>query len=220
MSATKNCKTSYEALANNSAFNHSRPNPGSNTLGIGTVEIEFNAETIVKFYNSPGDKAYSTRIEFFDDASVNGWNIKDVKNVQMWLKPQSMWLDYHHFVFRCKSFNKDWLEVVVNNEDGKSYWIRRTEQTIFKTWEEYFKSMFAVDRLPEENQKIRTRPTDAANEVKYEGRGCFQVISLKGDWIEISSIDHCPDEKATQIKNGWIRWRRGEKLLIRCYSTS
>jgi hypothetical protein len=189
-------------------------------LGIGIVEIEFNAQTVVEFYKSPADKAYAKKIEFFDDKSINSWSIKDLKNVQTWLKPESMSLDYHHFAFRCKSADKDWLEVIVSNEDGKSYWIKRTAQTIFKTWEEHFKGMFAIDRLPEEKQKIRTQPTDNSDELKYEGRDCFQVISLKGDWIEISSTDHCTDEKATQIKSGWIRWRRGEKLLIHCYSTS
>ncbi len=192
---------------------------GQAPLGIGMVEIQFDASTVVEFYNTPEEKTFAKRIEFFDDKSINSWSIKDLKSVQSWLKPESMWLDYHHFVFRCTSANKAWLEVIVNNEDGKSYWIKRTTETVFQTSEEYFKAMFSIDRLPDEKQEIRVQPTDASAKIQYEGRHCFIVKSVKGDWIEIATEGHCATEKVTQIKSGWIRWRRGEKLLIKCYPT-
>jgi hypothetical protein len=189
-------------------------------LGIGMTEIEFNASTIVEFYNNPKDKAYAKRIEFFDDKSINSWSIRDIEKVKVWLKPESMWLDYHHFVFRTTTVDKYWLEVIINNEDGSTYWIKRTKEVIFNTWESYLQGMFAIDRLAEEKQKIRTNPSDGAAELPYQGRDCFQVKSMKGDWIEIATSGHCSQEKITQIKSGWIRWRRGDKLLIYCYPTS
>jgi hypothetical protein len=93
---------------------------GQVTLGTGVAKIEFDAETIVDFYTKPTDKVYSKRIEFFDDKGINSWNIKDLEKEKVWLKPELLWLDYSQFNFRCKSKTNDWLEVIVNNEDGTS----------------------------------------------------------------------------------------------------
>ena len=70
-------------------------------------------------------------------------------------------------------------------------------------------------------QKIRKQPSDKADEIKYEGRDCFQVKSLKGDWIEISTTNYCDEGKnKDKIKSGWIKWRDGDKLLIDYHTTS
>jgi hypothetical protein len=195
---------------------------GQVTLGTGIVKIEFDDKTIVDFYNKPTDQTQSKRIEFVDDKEINSWNIKNLDKEKVWLKPELLWLDYSQFNFRCKSTTKEWLEVIVNNEDGTSLWIKRNEKIKFLTWEDYLKDVFSVDRREDKKQKIRKQPKDKAEEIKYEGRDCFQVKPLKGDWIEISTTDYCDEkgEKKVEIKSGWIKWRLGEELLIHYYTTS
>jgi len=194
---------------------------GQVTLGTGIVKIEFDDKTTIDFYSKPTDKVHSKRIVFFDDKEINSWNIKNLKTEQTWLKPEVLWLDYSEFNFRCKSKNGEWLELIVNNDSGLTYWIKENKTTIYLTWEEYLKQMFSVDRLPDSEQKIRKQPSDKADEIKYEGRDCFQVKSLKGDWIEISTTDYCDEGKnKDKIKSGWIKWRDGDKLLIDYHTTS
>jgi len=194
---------------------------GQVTLGTGIVKIEFDDKTVIDFYKRPTDKSHDKRIEFFDDKEINSWNIKNLETERTWLKPEVLWLDYSQFNFRCKATTADWLELIVSNENGMTLWVRRTKATKYLTWEEYLKDMFGVDRLESYKQKIRKLPSDTADEIKYEGRDCFEVKSLKGDWIEINSTDHCDEGiSKTKIDSGWIRWRDGEKLLIVYYSTS
>jgi hypothetical protein len=194
---------------------------GQVTLGTGVVKIEFDDKTIINFYTKPTDKVHSKRIEFFHDKEINSWNIKNLKTEQTWLKPEVLWLDYSQFNFRCKSTNDEWLELIVNNDNGQTYWIKKNKATIFLTWEDYLKEMFAVDRLADHKQMIRKLPSDTADEIKHNGRDCFQVKSLKGDWIEIFTTDHCDEGKnKSEIKGGWIKWRRGDELLIKYYTTS
>ena len=194
---------------------------GRVTLGTGIIKIEFDDKTVVDFYKRPTDKTFTKRIEFFDDKSINSWNIKNLGREQTWLKPEVLWLDYSQFNFRCKSTNGEWLELIVNNDNGQTYWIKKNKTTIFLTWEEYLKQMFAVERLADYKQKIREQPSDMADYIRYEGRDCFKVKSLKGDWIEISTTDNCDNgQSKSQIKSGWIKWRRGNKLLINYYTTS
>jgi hypothetical protein len=194
---------------------------GQVTLGTGIVKIEFNDKTVVDFYKRPTDKTQHKRIEFFNDKGINGWNIKNLETERTWLKPEVLWLDYSQFNFRCKSTTTDWLELIVNNENGLTLWVKRTTETKYLTWEEYLKGMFAVDRLEDHKQKVRKQPIDTSAEIEYEGRDCFEVKSLKGDWMEIISTDHCDEgNNKTKIDSGWIRWRNGDKLLIKYYTTS
>ena len=192
---------------------------GQVALGTGIVEILFDDKTIVDFYSAPMDKGYFKRIEFFDDQG--SWNIRNLEKEKNWLRPEVLWLDYSRFIFRCKSTTMDWLEVIVNNEDGKSLWIKKNERTRFLSWEEYLKNMFAIDRRWDKPQKIRKSPTETAVEINYEGRDCFQVRSLRGEWIEIFTADHCDEAKTViKIKSGWVKWRQGNELLINYYPTS
>jgi hypothetical protein len=194
---------------------------GQVTLGTGIVKIEFDCKTVVDFYKKPTDKTSFKKIEFFDDKEINSCNIKNLKIEQTWLKPEVLWLDYFQFNFRCKSTTGEWLELIVNNENGQTYWIKKNKTTKFLTWEEYLQGMFGVRRLDNEKQKIRNSPTDSAQEMKYNGTDCFQVKTLKADWIEIFTGDHCDEYGSkTQIKSGWIKWRSGDKLLIKYYTTS
>jgi hypothetical protein len=189
-------------------------------LGTGIVRIEFDANTIVDFYQRPTDKLFSKRVEFFNDKTIDSWNIKNLENERTWLKPEIIWLDYSQFNFRCISTKGDWLEVIVNNDNGRTYWIKKNNTTKFLTWEEYLKDMYSVSRL-DKNQKLRNSPADSAKEIEYKGTDCFQVRTLRGDWIEIFTGDYC-DEYGTknQITSGWIKWRRGDKLLIKYHTIS
>jgi|GEM_PF-2812445 len=69
-------------------------------LGIGIVSINFDDKTVIDFYESSDLNEKVKTIEFFDDKSINSWNIKDLENHQKWLQPESLWLDYHQFSFR------------------------------------------------------------------------------------------------------------------------
>lgn len=191
-------------------------------LGIGIVSIGYDDKTVLEFYSDTLDKEPKKVIEFFDDRTINSWNIKNLEKQKEWLKPELLWLDYSAFTFRSLTRTDKWFEVIVNNETGKSYWIENTELTEFKNWEEYLKNMIGVARLHDFKQKIRTKPTESAEEIKYEGTDCFVVKSMKGDWIEIKTPDYCDEnfkDNKTAIKSGWIKWKQGNKLIIEYFTT-
>ncbi len=191
-------------------------------LGIGTVSINFDEKTTLHFYTSPNDKEPKRTVQFFNDTTINSWNIRDLDK-QKWLAPEVLWLDYSSFVFRCLTVKDNWLKVIVNNLTAETLWLKRSDLTTFENWETYLKGMFGVTRLPDEEQKIRSLPTDNSEEIKYQGQDCFQVKSMKGDWIEIFTAEYCDDsytDSKTKIKSGWIKWRQGNTLLIDYFITS
>jgi hypothetical protein len=190
-------------------------------LGIGFVHINFEQNAVLDFYASPKDKAPIKKIEFFNDESINSWNIRDIDNQQKWLKPEILHLDNFGFIFRCLRVKGDWQEVVVDNEKGTTYWLKKSALTTFKDWETTLKEMFSVQRLADKNQKIRNLPSNKSNEIQYEERDFFHVKSMKGDWIQIFTPDYAEDyDIKTKVISGWIKWREGKKLLIEYFRTS
>lgn len=188
-------------------------------LGIGVVGIKFNDKTKIRFYNEPVETNPVKVIRFFDDKANNCWNIADLEQQEKWLKPEVLWLDYYYFFMRCTERKGNWFKVIVNNESGKSYWIKKDSQRSFSDWKTFLSGMFGVERPPDHPQKIRTAPADDAPEIAYDGDDCFQVKSIQGDWIEISSADYC-DDVQTPIQSGWIKWRNKDQLLITYFLTS
>lgn len=192
-------------------------------LGIGLVSIDFDDKTVLEFYTDTLATEPKKVIEFFDDRTINSWNIKDLEEQRKWLKPEVLWLDYFAFTFRCLTKTDKWLEIISNNETKTTYWLKRTDSTKFNTWEDYLKEMFGVERLSNYPQKIMTEPTENSEEIEYQGTDCFVVKSMKGDWIEIATPDYCDDnftDSKTPIKSGWIKWRKGHELLINYFTTS
>lgn len=191
-------------------------------LGLGLVSINFDEKTTLHFYTSPNDKEPKRTIQFFNDQTVNYWNIRDFDK-QKWLMPEVLWLDYSSLIFRCLTVKGNWLKVIVNNQTEEILWLKKSDFTTFQDWETYLKGMFGVARLPNEQQIIRSLPSANSEEIKYQGQDCFQVKSLKEDWIEIYTADYCDEsytDSNTKIKSGWIKWRQGHKLLIEYFMTS
>lgn len=192
-------------------------------LGIGLVSIKFDDKTTLHFYSTPNDQVPKRTIQFFNDRAINSWNIRDLDKHRAWLNPEVLSLDYSQFVFRCLTIEDYWLKVMVNNETGESLWLKKNELTTFSDWEGYLKGMFGVARLPNQQQKIKSLPTEHSEEIIYQGQDCFQVKSMKGDWIEIFTADYCDEtytDSKTKIKSGWIKWRQGNRLLIEYFTTN
>lgn len=192
-------------------------------LGIGLVSIDFNDKTVLEFYSDTLESKPEKVIEFFNDKTINSWNIKDLKKKKEWLQPEVLWLDYYAFTFRCLTNSDNWFEIIVNNETEKTYWLKNTHSTEFKNWEEYLKDMFSVERHPSFPQQIRTEPTDNSQKLKYQGTDCFVVKSMNGDWIEITTPEYCDEnftDSKTPVKSGWIKWRKGNELMINYFTTS
>lgn len=187
-------------------------------IGIGIVSIDSDSKPIVRFYKNPNDKKAVRTVEFFDDKSINSFNIKNLETQKVWLRPEAFRSEYPAFSFRCKSKTRNWYEVIVNNKNGKSLWIKKERFTKLLSWETYLKNTYVIERLAKYKQPIRKFPATDSTKIRYAGQDCFQVKSMKGEWLEIYTSDFCRsgygEPEKTTIKSGWIKWKNGNTLLI------
>ena len=81
--------------------------------------------------------------------------------------------------------------------------------------------MFSLSRSKRFPQKILASPAIGAREIKFAGRDCFELITMRGDWIKVRQADHCENSGwDTMFYSGWLRWRRGNQILIDYLITS
>lgn len=113
-------------------------------LGLGLVSINFDDKTTLNFYSKPNDKKAIRTIQFFNDKTINSWNIRNLDKHKEWLKPEILWLDYSQFVFRCLKNNDSWLNIIVNNETGETLRLKKSDLTTFNNWESSLKEMFEL----------------------------------------------------------------------------
>ena len=186
---------------------------GQSEIGIGVVSIHFDDTTKIEFYETSELNKSSRTIEFFNDESIKGWNIKNLESHKEWLKPESMWLDYGQFRFRCKTKKEGSFEVYIT--ESQTMWILDQDITQFMNWEEYLQTMFSVERTDKTTQKIYSKPF-IKSEIIESKNDCFRVKQMKGEWIEVETAEHCKTQKNI---SGWIRWKDGNKILINYYTT-
>jgi hypothetical protein len=67
----------------------------------------------------------------------------------------------------------------------------------------------SVEAFDAEANPVRTRPLDAAP-ILSTARAALPALAVQGDWLKVKTghlADRIPPE-------GWIRWRRGDRLLV------
>lgn len=187
---------------------------GQSEIGIGIVSINFDDKTKIEFYDTSDLNKSLKTVEFFNDESIKSWNIKNLDNHKDWLKPESMWLDYGQFRFRCKTKESNCYEVYVS--ESKTMWIENKDFTEFLNWEAYLINMFNVELKDISTQNIYSKPFDKSEIIEWKAN-CFKVKQMQKEWIEIETAEHCKSEKKI---SGWVKWRNGNEILINYFPTS
>ncbi|MFZ1809012.1 MAG: hypothetical protein WAU36_17400 [Cyclobacteriaceae bacterium] len=191
---------------------------GQRELGRGYAFIKFDENTKLNFYDSQSSTIPTKTIQFFEDETINSISIRNLKNVEKWLKPRAIWLDYNIFELRALTVTDKWIEVVVNEPEWEIMWIKRDDKVDYKTWEQYLLGLFNIERKDTTKQLLYSNPSSSIT-IYYNGADCFKALKVDGDWIEITTPEYC--ESFTywkmKIETAWIRWKDKDELLINCF---
>ena len=151
-------------------------------IGIGIISIKFDDKTKIDFYETHELKNKLKTVEFFNDESINSWNIKNLTSHKEWLQPESMWLDYGQFRFRCKTKNTNCYEIYVS--EFQTMWIRNQDFTEYLSVETYLKNMFSGERQNKITQQIYSKPFTKSEIIEFQN-DCFNVKQRRAECIEI-----------------------------------
>lgn len=123
--------------------------------------------------------------------------------VPLFFKP-----DYDIFYMVCLERQKAYYKVL--SATGDIYFVPRAEAK-FVSLAKFLRNTTGVTNLNWEQNPLQEAPSEKSKVIKIKDKeATYQVINVKGDWIEIQN-EHNAHEK------GWIQWRKADSLLIEVY---
>lgn len=141
--------------------------------------------------------------------------------------------DYGLMHFICIGITDKSYQIILNYSEVK--YLPKSKKYDFKNWEDYILQSYGIRRLTKETgaiaipQPLKTEPKDTSKELSIpKGYENFCPMKVEGDWVEVKFDCFYNDENDTHegqpchdyidqcqspVK-GWLRWRKGKKLLI------
>jgi hypothetical protein len=104
----------------------------------------------------------------------------------------------------------NWFEVVVNEDDGTTKFIRKNDPVLGKQgWEKTIRIRNSIG-IDTNSSPLRDRPEGKIREIKYlEEDYDFTIEDIVGDWLYVF---RWREDNETSVQ-GWIRWRSGNELF-------
>ncbi len=174
-----------------------KPNIAEETVLYLYAEESLNAK--------PGDKNPTDSITF----KKLGYNIV-MDHYPEWFEPVMEKLDYNIFYISVKKLGSSYVEIIANEETGKTTYVEsHTGQ--FVTWEEFLLKMHSVE-FASEGQKLFDNPMVKSAGKVYSQHTFFRPKYVQGDWMQVEVLG---DDFEPTGQRGWLRWRKDNQLLIR-----
>ncbi len=180
-------------------------------IGLGFFTPDFVNSTVIYFYGNPYlEKSVSHLMPFdslvFKRSEHDGF---EISYAPAWFLPEKIKMDYDILLIKIQSLMRDYAEVLVNTSTAKTAYVRRDAGGI-KLWPEFLLNVHSVEFLSDSEHPVFVKPLDHAGEVNYKYEIMHPLV-IKDSWMQVELLDD--DYKL--IGKGWIRWRHGEKILIR-----
>lgn len=177
--------------------------------GIGIAQVMPKPGDSLHFYRAPGigenpgDYPPADTVKFGP-----GLPSVDIAEAPPWLVPDHLKMDYEIFFLRVVTITPMWLEVIGNSRTGETWWVSR-EAVRFIAWPEFLLTINSVEAFDSEANPVRARPLDDSP-ILSTAPAALPPLAVQGDWMKVAThelADRMPPD-------GWIRWRRGDRLLI------
>lgn len=205
------------AIAISSVANAQRFDPNFKLpLGIGIASPDINIDKPLYFYAMPDFDALADQMKPIDSVTFkNGKYYVDISTAPPWLVPEQLKLDYQIFNFRVVTYSQNWVELIVNNTNGRTAWVDR-HAIDYKEWGAFLTEVVAVEILDSNKTPVRSNPQDNASILAQVPGAQLRPIAVKGDWLMVSTVGLAD----RIVPTGWIRWKKDDVLLIKYYLLS
>lgn len=182
--------------------------------GIGLVHFDLKTTTTVTFYSAADtSKRMNTTLTFSYDKKTKAATLVS-GNENGWLKPEILDPAHMLFTLRCIEKSSGWFKVMTNNQSGACVYLHAADNISYNTWIQEIESAKQITRTKKEMNPICKSAGNALTypwDQKYPD--CFRPVTILGQWVKIETRSDCADG-TTKIKEGWIRWRDDDNLLI------
>ncbi|MCB0488570.1 MAG: hypothetical protein R2820_10235 [Cyclobacteriaceae bacterium] len=178
--------------------------------GIGIAWVAPSPDRPLRFYSKPDFDSAPYQLKAIDSVTfAKGEHYIDIATAPPWLAPEYIKLDYDQFLFRVVTYSQNWIEVIVNNMNGQTFWVD-AQAVEYKDWGTFLTGVVAVEVLDTDKNPIRGKALDQASIIASVQGAQLRPIAVKGDWLMVSTVGLAD----RIVPTGWIRWKKGDQLLI------
>ena len=179
-------------------------------IGEGIVKPRITAGTTLYLHSGPLIDYLLHHASMKDSVTFKqGQYSVEIGTAPPWFVPEIIKLDYDILQLRAITVSKNWIEVIVNRQTGKTAWVDRNAVD-YVSWPEFLLEVFSLELITSVRNPLRAKPLENAAIVATPGRNSLSPIAVKGEWIKVS-LEGGP---GSIPKLGWIRWRKGDQMLI------
>lgn len=183
--------------------------------GMGVIKVDHTKLPLLEFYDDT-IQFKSIKSVLVGKTSDGEYFIKNRKETDTWFVPEQLYLDYDIFILRVDSIIGRWYKVIVNMETGRSMWTKKAPYKKFIRWSTFLLTETTSIDKGFEDLDIKFAPNESSKNIRKISEGeCFEALEIQGDWLRVTTntILDC-NESVKPIKSGWIRWRKGNRLMI------
>lgn len=178
-------------------------------MGLGMFKPDFYNQRVLYFYSNP-----NLRKAVNEHAPIDSLVFKqtergvEISYAPPWFAPAHLKLDYDVLWMRAQSVGHEFVEVTVNETDGRSFFVNRFSGKLHH-WPEFLLSVHAIELHRDHPQPVRIKPLEHASTVQTPFYS-LQPQRVSGDWVEVEIMD----ANYTVTGRGWVRWRKEGALTV------
>ncbi|MCB9182978.1 MAG: hypothetical protein H6591_03595 [Flavobacteriales bacterium] len=162
------------------------------------------------FYASP-DPDHELMHPVVVDSLVFGHGVAhpSIDAAPPWFVPAHLKLDHDLLLLRAITMSASWVEVVVNEGDGRTAWVERAQGEL-RLWPDFILAVATVEVIDPVANPMRTKPMEQAS-IRADGTSALLTpLAVQGDWLLVRAHG----SSHTLDTTGWVRWRKGDSLLV------
>ena len=172
----------------------------------------------IKIYNKNGSEWMSFNYLYDSLLKAKGnisYKLSDIKSLYNWndtLAPYAMHLDYFILMFKCTGINNNKYRVIVNEKTGLEKYIIKDKFWNLRSWSDHIINSVATIDFDSKANPLRVGPSESYQKINLsETPFPMDPVSIQGDWLKVKYFE---DDKE---KYGWIKWKKGNSIIISLY---
>lgn len=180
--------------------------------GVIVLSDKYGEDDTIRIYNKGGSLWYE--FSYYDESAFD-----DLESINTDFKPFAFHPDYLLLAMRVVGEDSALYEVVVNEESDLRKFVRKNDENLkYEDFGALILTVYAIDFDTGTNTP-RNTPGGEAVTADYTDVKRFKPEEVDGDWLRISWSKPAAEkgDAAADPGTGWIRWRRGSKLLVELF---
>ena len=184
---------------------------GDKNSGLGMFIPHFSEQSVLYFYGNPHLEKSLRNLTPIDSITFkkSEYGGYDIATAPPWLVPDHLKLDYDLLYFNVQSVTQEFVEVTVNTTNQQTAYVSRYAGKM-NYWPDFLLNVHSVEFPDPDKKNIYEKPLMYAGKISTP-YSFMKPLRITNEWMYVELLDN----SYQPLGNGWIKWTKEGKLLVR-----